>query len=175
MAEATDSPCLVCGVPATRQCSRCHDATYCSREHQVRHWKVHKISACLCAKGKKMPADSNAEASFPRWMQLQFDDGRVWQARMQQMRQDFLSSTRASAEESPSAIRTTKGRTLNVPKTFPGNRREALRNLATHCWPVVPLDGDAISTRCERCNAKFVHRAAYFPCGQSPPRMNVQL
>lgn len=157
-------PCLVCGVPSTRHCSRCQDASYCSREHQIEHWKSHKNSTCLSAHGKKMPADVDAEKSFPSWIQWQFESGRKDHEHMQQM----LRLCLPAGKEPPStgALRLT-----NRPKHFSGSRKQALRNLASHDWPDKPLDGDPISTRCIRCQAKFVHAAAFYPCGQSPPRI----
>lgn len=43
--------CEVCGVSASLQCSQCRRVYYCSRQHQITHWKVggHKIQ---CAKIK---------------------------------------------------------------------------------------------------------------------------
>ncbi|KAJ6448552.1 hypothetical protein C8R47DRAFT_999075 [Mycena vitilis] len=34
--------CLVCGLPTTRWCSRCRDAFYCSDEHMLANWSVHR-------------------------------------------------------------------------------------------------------------------------------------
>ncbi|KAM8952926.1 programmed cell death protein 2 [Pelodytes ibericus] len=38
--------CIVCGCLGTKQCSRCHKANYCSREHQVMDWKVQHKKLC---------------------------------------------------------------------------------------------------------------------------------
>lgn len=35
--------CALCGKPATKRCSRCHNEWYCSRDCQVAAWKGHKI------------------------------------------------------------------------------------------------------------------------------------
>jgi len=35
--------CAVCGIQASHACSRCSNATYCSREHQKQAWSEHKI------------------------------------------------------------------------------------------------------------------------------------
>lgn len=34
--------CPVCQKPADKKCSGCHNISYCSSEHQKRHWKLHK-------------------------------------------------------------------------------------------------------------------------------------
>jgi len=34
--------CGLCGVRATKKCSRCSVAVYCNKDHQSSHWKVHK-------------------------------------------------------------------------------------------------------------------------------------
>jgi len=45
--------CLECKrVGATKECSLCHRATYCSKACQVQHWPVHKLK-CKGRKGKK--------------------------------------------------------------------------------------------------------------------------
>ncbi|CAB9514118.1 expressed unknown protein [Seminavis robusta] len=38
--------CALCGAPATKRCSRCKLAWYCSPEHQKQDWKRHKRTAC---------------------------------------------------------------------------------------------------------------------------------
>ena len=49
-------------------------------------------------------------------------------------------------------------------------RRKALANLSSHDWSVMPLHGDTVSTKCNTCNANFVHAAAYNQCGETPHR-----
>jgi hypothetical protein len=34
--------CAVCGIAATKTCSRCKDAVYCCADHQRQDWKNHK-------------------------------------------------------------------------------------------------------------------------------------
>jgi len=34
--------CGLCGAAAPHRCARCKATSYCSREHQTQHWKVHK-------------------------------------------------------------------------------------------------------------------------------------
>ena len=41
-AVAGDRSCAVCSSPATQICGGCGDVYYCSREHQRKHWAVHK-------------------------------------------------------------------------------------------------------------------------------------
>ena len=38
--------CALCGAPATKRCSRCKLAWYCSPEHQKQDWKRHKRTVC---------------------------------------------------------------------------------------------------------------------------------
>ena len=45
--------CAVCGVTvALRKCSGCQSIAYCSREHQLDHWKEHKAACKLIQKSK---------------------------------------------------------------------------------------------------------------------------
>lgn len=37
--------CGLCGSEASKKCSACRQESYCSKEHQQKHWKIHK-SAC---------------------------------------------------------------------------------------------------------------------------------
>ena len=108
-----------------------------------------------------MPADIRAERAFPVWIQRQFDAGRACHQWRESLR----------APEPTPVARESVLRGINRPMRFSGNRRETLANLASHEWPDVHLQGDVIGTRCNRCQAKFVHAAAYYPCGQTPPRI----
>lgn len=42
--------CEVCSKEALFECSECHNAFYCSREHQFDHWKQQHKQNCLQAK-----------------------------------------------------------------------------------------------------------------------------
>jgi hypothetical protein len=35
-------PCIVCNATTSVRCSRCKETWYCSKEHQISHWKIHK-------------------------------------------------------------------------------------------------------------------------------------
>ena len=46
--------CAVCGVTvALKNCAGCQSVAYCSREHQLQHWKEHKADCKLIRKGRK--------------------------------------------------------------------------------------------------------------------------
>lgn len=46
--------CAVCGVTvALRKCSGCQSVAYCSREHQLQHWKEHKAECRVIQRGRK--------------------------------------------------------------------------------------------------------------------------
>ena len=38
--------CIVCGCSGPKRCSKCHSVNYCSREHQVIHWKAGHKKHC---------------------------------------------------------------------------------------------------------------------------------
>ncbi|XP_065701603.1 zinc finger MYND domain-containing protein 10 isoform X2 [Patagioenas fasciata] len=49
-ALAPDKPrCRVCGVEATKRCSRCRNEWYCTRACQIQHWQKHKAACNLMA------------------------------------------------------------------------------------------------------------------------------
>jgi len=43
--------CAVCGEPGRSRCSVCREARYCSKKHQVKHWKTHKQQCIPLLKG----------------------------------------------------------------------------------------------------------------------------
>ena len=45
-AERYQPLCQVCGLAGPKQCGKCHTAQYCSREHQVAHWKAGHKKEC---------------------------------------------------------------------------------------------------------------------------------
>ncbi|CAG0924115.1 unnamed protein product [Notodromas monacha] len=60
--------CYICNVPATKCCSKCSIAKYCSREHQLQDWKEHKKNCqifevkVLPIVGRSLVAKRNIEA-----------------------------------------------------------------------------------------------------------------
>ena len=38
--STTESKCPVCNAAAPKRCQQCKSIWYCSRDHQVQHWKV---------------------------------------------------------------------------------------------------------------------------------------
>ena len=57
--------CLVCGKPTLNRCSGCHEAFYCCKEHQKKHWPAHRAT-CLnsrIARGKGL-ALKNGKITF---------------------------------------------------------------------------------------------------------------
>ena len=119
-------------------------------EHQREHWEVHKRETLVCALvGRRCQLISLQKLYFltgsrnNSTVAVRFISGGRWTCLSQ------LVSCQGLIDQSYSL---------------------ALANLASHNWPDMPLIGDTVSTRCNACQAKFVHAAAYYPCGQSPPR-----
>ena len=60
--------------------------------------------------------------------------------------------------------------TINVPKPFPfdtlENQMQAMFNYRTHSFAYT--DDEA---RCTECDCRTTHKAAFYPCGEEPPRM----
>ncbi|KAM9374724.1 zinc finger MYND domain-containing protein 10 [Phaethornis superciliosus] len=57
-ALAPDKPrCGVCGVEATKRCSRCRNEWYCTRACQVQHWQKHKAACNLMAEALRRADD----------------------------------------------------------------------------------------------------------------------
>ena len=43
MGNSSEEPvCPICLLPSDLSCSSCKKVNYCSREHQKKHWKIHK-------------------------------------------------------------------------------------------------------------------------------------
>lgn len=55
-----NSGCEVCGVIATKRCTRCKAAFYCGKQHQLSHWKDHK-SSCQAVEGAAKPKEKKIE------------------------------------------------------------------------------------------------------------------
>ncbi|CAN0243764.1 unnamed protein product, partial [Phaeothamnion confervicola] len=64
--------CAVCGCRGDARCTRCSDAHYCGREHQVAHWRGGHRAACrpvACdggGDGEAAAAAASAESSAPQ-------------------------------------------------------------------------------------------------------------
>ena len=43
--------CVVCGYPGPNRCAKCKKTFYCSREHQLAHWKEGHKKRCNIEKG----------------------------------------------------------------------------------------------------------------------------
>ena len=58
--------CGYCGVSDVklRRCTKCHRVRYCSREHQVAHWKAHK-KGCTTTKGEKKKKKKKKKKKAP--------------------------------------------------------------------------------------------------------------
>jgi hypothetical protein len=59
---------------------------------------------------------------------------------------------------------------INEPVPFAGTQEEADANYATHAWWDDPQDWERY---CDNCGSKGWHKAAFYPCGQEPPRRDV--
>ena len=44
--DLVPSLCVVCGCSGPKRCAKCHSMNYCSREHQVIHWKLGHRKHC---------------------------------------------------------------------------------------------------------------------------------
>ena len=44
--EKYQDMCCVCGIPGPKRCSKCHQRSYCCKEHQVLDWKNGHKQAC---------------------------------------------------------------------------------------------------------------------------------
>lgn len=60
--------CNVCGQSQNvYRCSRCHSAFYCSKEHQKKHWKLHKIKCHPSLEKTPLNTDSGDSSDPPIW------------------------------------------------------------------------------------------------------------
>lgn len=51
--------CAMCGCKASNVCSKCKAISYCSREHQTKHWREHKLQ---CSGNSTSTSISKSEA-----------------------------------------------------------------------------------------------------------------
>jgi len=61
--------------------------------------------------------------------------------------------------------------TINAPIPFQGSRQEAEANFKTHDFYQV----DMFEYRCGKCDCKPWHEAAFYECGNEPPRKDFTL
>ncbi len=52
-----DPKCAECGKVATQRCSKCKNAWYCCRDHQLRQWKAHKPLCVMLAASRDEQQD----------------------------------------------------------------------------------------------------------------------
>ncbi|TPX39893.1 hypothetical protein SeLEV6574_g06934 [Synchytrium endobioticum] len=66
--------CYVCGLAGTKQCGKCHNISYCSKEHQVFHWTAgrHKL---LC--DSSLPSEKSSALSKDAIAKLQKEDTEI--------------------------------------------------------------------------------------------------
>ena len=64
--------CVVCGYPGPNRCAKCKKTFYCSREHQLAHWKGGHKKRCNIEKGDL----ESAELLFDEYelVSEEFDD-----------------------------------------------------------------------------------------------------
>lgn len=62
---------------------------------------------------------------------------------------------------------------MNVPVPFPGTAEERQANRNTHYF-VMSGDPEAPEIVCINCDTKPGHEAANYPCGEDPPRMEIE-
>lgn len=53
------SSCGVCGQAASQRCSKCKSLSYCSKEHQKQHWRLHKQICEMFVDLKQNPNSSS--------------------------------------------------------------------------------------------------------------------
>jgi hypothetical protein len=61
--------------------------------------------------------------------------------------------------------------TINAPIPFQGSRQEAEANFMTHDF----ITFDGVEYRCGKCDCKTWHEAAFYDCGNEPPRKDFTL
>jgi hypothetical protein len=60
--------------------------------------------------------------------------------------------------------------TINEPIPFKGTEEQKEANFRTHYFGM----GADLDSRCHYCDCKPWHKAAFYPCGEEPPRHNVE-
>lgn len=62
-----------CNEPGIQRCSKCKDSYYCSKDHQTKHWKEHKLNCSQYSSSKvpsqtSVPINANVETKTCRCM-----------------------------------------------------------------------------------------------------------
>lgn len=68
--SSVSNKCAVCNEPAAKRCQQCKSTFYCSRDHQVSHWKSHKAQC-------KAIAEDIAQADSHTLHKKEFDRIRI--------------------------------------------------------------------------------------------------
>ena len=48
-AASRSTQCAICQIEADKKCTGCNEVAYCGKEHQRKHWSIHK-NDCKCWK-----------------------------------------------------------------------------------------------------------------------------
>jgi len=63
-------------------------------------------------------------------------------------------------------------RTINVPVRWQGSPEEGHLNFNTHAWRSFDPSEPPV---CGACDSKMSHAAANYPCGEEPPREDIEV
>ena len=55
--------CTACGIPAPQKCGQCGKEHYCSRSHQLWHWRAGHKHTCTSSSGEGAPAGKNDDGA----------------------------------------------------------------------------------------------------------------
>jgi len=55
--------CPVCSIEGTKLCGGCRQVAYCSKEHQLEHWKIHKSQCAQKHKTQSQQQSSSASST----------------------------------------------------------------------------------------------------------------
>ena len=63
---------------------------------------------------------------------------------------------------------------MNAPQEFPGTDEERQANRETHDFYTYVYSEDDFETRCTGCDCRPSGRVVDWPCGQEPPRVQLE-